>query len=86
MSEVTITVRRYGSLKVEGPFRLIGSDGKEIPLPEGKPAIAFCRCGQSKSKPFCDGSHKLCAFDGTEAHILEQEAGASAAGGQQAGA
>lgn len=74
MPEVTITVRRNGSFKVEGPFRLIGSDGVEIPLPEGKPAIGLCRCGQSQNKPFCDSSHKLCNFEGVERHILEREA------------
>ncbi|MGH9414008.1 MAG: CDGSH iron-sulfur domain-containing protein [Terriglobales bacterium] len=76
MPEVTITVRRNGSLKIDGPFSLIGSDGVEIPLPplkEGKTAYSFCRCGASKNKPFCDSSHKLCNFDGTEAHILERE-------------
>ena len=25
-------------------------------------SVALCRCGASKNKPFCDGSHKAAAF------------------------
>ena len=37
--------------------------GKEYPLNE---TYALCRCGRSKSKPFCDGTHAKIRFDGTE--------------------
>src|SRR5476649_291191 len=38
-------------------------EGKSIAAPE---SYALCRCGQSKKKPFCDGSHVRIRFDGTE--------------------
>lgn len=73
--QVTITVRRNGSLKVVGPFRLIDSNGNEMVI--DKPTTAFCRCGHSQNKPFCDGAHKTCGFDGVEAHIRAAEEAAA---------
>jgi len=36
---------------------------KTFPLQE---QYALCRCGHSKNKPFCDGTHTKNHFDGTE--------------------
>lgn len=61
MSEVTIQVRANGSLKVTGPVTLLDAEGLEFELPQGS-AIALCRCGHSKNKPFCDKSHADAGF------------------------
>jgi len=36
---------------------------EEIPVQD---AYALCRCGKSKCKPFCDGTHVEVCFDGSE--------------------
>jgi CDGSH-type Zn-finger protein len=33
---------------------------------ETKEKYALCRCGQSSTKPYCDGTHARIGFDGTE--------------------
>ena len=38
-------------------------EGKKYPSREN---YALCRCGHSKTKPFCDGTHLKVNFDGTE--------------------
>ena len=69
MSEekITIRCREHGPLVLPAKFVLVDHLGNEFPLPIGKENIALCRCGASKNKPFCDGSHKQCGFQASEA-------------------
>ena len=60
MEEVKITVRPNGPYRIEGPVTLEDVDGNRFELPGGR--IALCRCGGSKNKPFCDGSHREIGF------------------------
>jgi len=52
-----IQVRENGPLAFRGALVL---DGASIGY-----RATFCRCGQSKNKPFCDGAHKSAAFAAT---------------------
>lgn len=50
---------------------IIGPDGEPERWEKGReyPAAAsyaLCRCGQTKTPPFCDGTHVAAGFDGTE--------------------
>ena len=67
---VTIRCREHGPLVVELPdavgLRVTDHLGSEFPLPAGKRAVALCRCGHSKNRPFCDGSHRECGFSAAE--------------------
>lgn len=38
-------------------------EGRSLPQAE---TYALCRCGHTKTPPFCDGRHEECKFDGTE--------------------
>jgi CDGSH-type Zn-finger protein len=58
--EVTITPYRDGPLLIRGPFRLEDQTGREIAL--DRQTIALCRCGKSRIRPFCDGSHQIVRF------------------------
>lgn len=54
-----ITPMANGSLKVTGNFSLVTGTGQK----RWTGTRAFlCRCGQSKTKPFCDSSHKAVGF------------------------
>ena len=43
------------------------TDGMEKPL---KSPCYLCRCGQSKTKPLCDGSHMAAKFEAPAAEIV----------------
>ena len=58
--EVTITPYRDGPLPVRGPFRMLDQDGNEIAVERN--VVALCRCGKSRLRPFCDGTHNLVRF------------------------
>jgi CDGSH-type Zn-finger protein/truncated hemoglobin YjbI len=49
-----------------GPYLLTNveqmTDGLGDPIPT-RPQMALCRCGESDSKPWCDGSHAVAHFD-----------------------
>jgi CDGSH-type Zn-finger protein len=75
--QVHVAVSKNGPYVVTGSVRLskqtIGADAqggsetwiesKAYPTQE---SYALCRCGQSKGKPYCDGTHSKIGFDGTE--------------------
>jgi CDGSH-type Zn-finger protein len=58
--EVVITPYRDGPLLVRGPFTLADQDGNVIEV--GRRTVALCRCGKSRNRPFCDGTHQLIRF------------------------
>jgi CDGSH-type Zn-finger protein len=67
-----ITPYRDGPLLVRGPVRIQDQDGAEIVIE--REVVALCRCGKSRMRPLCDGTHKLIHFkapsgleDGTRA-------------------
>ncbi len=56
----TITPYRDGPLIVRGEFMLLDHEGN--PIETGRDPIALCRCGKSRSRPFCDGTHQVIRF------------------------
>ncbi len=63
---LVIRTRENGPLVIQGPIKVVDHLGNEFVLPTGKDTIALCRCGHSRNKPFCDGSHRTCGFQAAE--------------------
>lgn len=57
MTKTKITINTNGSIRVEGEFEIVDKTGNVYDI-GGRQSIGLCRCGLSKNKPFCDGSHR----------------------------
>ncbi|MTI20800.1 hypothetical protein E1176_07195 [Fulvivirga sp. RKSG066] len=60
MENAKAQVIENGPLMVSGGITVEHADGKT----ETKKSVAFCRCGYSGNKPYCDGSHTKQGFKG----------------------
>jgi uncharacterized Fe-S cluster protein YjdI len=56
---VEIRIMKNGPYVVEGQFKIIDSDGREM---KKMKITSICRCGKSGCLPLCDGSHRIHGF------------------------
>ncbi len=61
MKKPVIRTSKNGPYVVQHIKKLKESRGSAVPIKDQ--AIALCRCGKSKNKPFCDGTHGKIGFD-----------------------
>jgi CDGSH-type Zn-finger protein len=64
-TEPSVTAYREGPFLIRGPVRIVDEDGEELCL--RRETIALCRCGRSRTKPLCDGSHAAAPSRGASA-------------------
>lgn len=57
---LTITVSHNGPLSINGKLAITSADGSSTVY---RQSTALCRCGRSRYKPFCDGSHHGVTLD-----------------------
>lgn len=55
----TVEPRPNGPLFVRGDIDVVDTEGN---LSRHATRVAFCRCGGSENKPFCDGTHRRIGF------------------------
>lgn len=75
----TLHVRAQGPYYARGKLRVLMADG-ELYFEDVR--VAFCRCGKSQLKPFCDNSHVAAEFDDPGAIVVPTAAGAASATAQ----
>lgn len=57
--ELTIAPEANGPLRITGNCEVVSGTGR---LVRRATKLAFCRCGGSSNKPYCDGAHKTNGF------------------------
>lgn len=58
-SKTVVELMENGPLLVKGSLQIKSPDGS---LVNKEKLTAFCRCGASNNKPYCDGQHKKIGF------------------------
>jgi CDGSH-type Zn-finger protein/uncharacterized Fe-S cluster protein YjdI len=56
---LTLTLRPDGPVQCDGPVVMVDVFGEAVAVVQ---QAWLCRCGASKNKPYCDGSHKAIGF------------------------
>ncbi|MDB4583637.1 CDGSH iron-sulfur domain-containing protein, partial [Draconibacterium sp.] len=54
-----VEVMENGPLLVHGTLNVTDKHGNKVTKNN---TTAFCRCGQSNNKPYCDGTHQIVNF------------------------
>lgn len=57
--DTRITVTLHGPYMLEGEVPIQNASGEDV---TGETRVFLCRCGQSSTEPFCDGSHWYAEF------------------------
>jgi CDGSH-type Zn-finger protein len=73
MSETRLTVLENGPYKLQGPLAVYDHEGNEVRGERG--TVFLCRCGGSRTKPFCDGTHSRIGFKGAREAVERAERG-----------
>lgn len=59
--ETKVEILENGPLLIHGVMEVTNSNGNKE---KREKTTAFCRCGVSQNKPYCDGAHKKAEFKG----------------------
>lgn len=59
--KLILKLMENGPILIEGTYEVISIANQAVSSSKN---VAMCRCGQTSTKPFCDGTHKKVGFEG----------------------